>query len=286
MARIVVIGSVGLDEVIHLRTALRADAHLEGRRAAPRLGGGGANVAVPLARAGHLVQIVAPVGDDAASDQVVAALEAVGVDIGAVVRVPGGPTDAVVLVDPTGERTVVNVHRALEPQPPSRVLDLPADGVLVRDRSRDLAPVLEALCERRLVVAHVPPADPGDRPAHVLVGSRADLGDAFERAPWEAGRRIAGERLEWMVVTRGADGAVAYGREGVVTVPAPPATPVDVTGAGDAFLAGLMHALLSGHRMPTALAVACAWGTEATLWPTSVLPEEAVRRLVAASAVR
>jgi sugar/nucleoside kinase (ribokinase family) len=55
---------------------------------------------------------------------------------------------------------------------------------------------------------------------------------------------------------------------------------VDTTGAGDAFAAGLIHALVGGQPMAEALAVAVRFGTEATLWASSGLPAAAVRRLL------
>jgi sugar/nucleoside kinase (ribokinase family) len=55
---------------------------------------------------------------------------------------------------------------------------------------------------------------------------------------------------------------------------------VDTTGAGDAFAAGLLHALLSEAPMRDALALAVRFGSEATRWPRSGLPAEAVHQLL------
>ena len=56
--------------------------------------------------------------------------------------------------------------------------------------------------------------------------------------------------------------------------------PVDTTGAGDAFAAGLIHALVSGQPLSEALILAVRFGTEATLWDSSYLPKPAVARLL------
>ena len=69
-----------------------------------------------------------------------------------------------------------------------------------------------------------------------------------------------------MIVTRGAAGADAWHADGKLHQPALPARPVDSTGAGDAFAAGLAHALARGAAMPRALSVAAAWGAAATGW--------------------
>ena len=97
--------------------------------------------------------------------------------------------------------------------------------------------------------------------------------------PFEAGRRVAGNALEWVIITRGENGATAYALDDCLSVPAPKIKATDTTGAGDAFAAGLIHALVSGADMNQALATACAWGAEATRWESSMLPVEAVKNL-------
>jgi sugar/nucleoside kinase (ribokinase family) len=90
---------------------------------------------------------------------------------------------------------------------------------------------------------------------------------------------VAGELLQWVVITDGAAGARAYARDESLAAPAPVVQPVDTTGAGDAFAAGLLHALVGGRPMAEALTVAVCFGAEAILWETSALPAMAVRRL-------
>jgi sugar/nucleoside kinase (ribokinase family) len=98
--------------------------------------------------------------------------------------------------------------------------------------------------------------------------------------PLALGRTVAGGLLRWIVVTAGAAGARASSEAEVLDAPAQTAHTVDTTGAGDAFAAGLLHALVSGAPMRDALALAVRFGTEATRWPTSGLPAQAVRRLL------
>ena len=73
-------------------------------------------------------------------------------------------------------------------------------------------------------------------------------------------RSVSGERLEWVVVTRGRAGADAYAASSEVHVDAVPADQIDATGAGDAFTVGLLHGLLQGDDMVTALHAGAAWG--------------------------
>jgi sugar/nucleoside kinase (ribokinase family) len=59
-----------------------------------------------------------------------------------------------------------------------------------------------------------------------------------------------------VVVTLGEDGALARTGDRVVRVPAVPADAVDVTGAGDAFVAGLVAGLVAGGDLEDALTAA------------------------------
>lgn len=277
MARIVVVGSAAQDDVVWLKQPLREGHHLDARQRKLRLGGGGVNTAIPLRHAGHQVSLVAPVGADPVGEWLLAKVQAAGIDAAAIQRVPGESTRSLVLLDPLGERTIVNLHRCSESGPPVRLRTLEADAIYVRSRDLDLA---ELLAERAstLVVAHVPPLAAGSRPAAVLVGSESDLPDEFLERPWAHGLAIAGDALRWVVVTRGEHGAQAWSSEGCLSVAAPRVQVVDTTGAGDVFAAGLVHALALGRAMPEALQTAVAWGT-ATVTCLGVPGEEAIRGL-------
>ena len=279
MARIVVVGSIAQDDVVTLRQPLSPGHHLDAASRRLRLGGGGANTAIPLRHAGHAVSLVAPVGADDVAEWLLARLQSAGVDTAAIARVPGGSTRSLVLVDPAGERTIVNLHRCRETAPPARLAALEADAVYVRSRDRDLRDLLEGVAGRSLVVAHVPPLEPGSRPAHVLVGSESDLPPSFLADPWAAGRAIAGDGLRLVVVTRGGEGASAFSPRERVDVPAPRVAVVDSTAAGDVFAAGLVHALVLGRETRAALEAAVAWGAAAVACP-GVPSKEAIEGLL------
>lgn len=280
MARIVVIGSIARDDVIHLTEPLRAGGHLNGVPTHARLGGGGANTAVALAAAGHQVTLLAAIGRDAVGEALLAELAAASVITTALAHLDQPTTCSYVLVDPLGERTVINVARCEEAAPPQRLLDLPADVVYVRSRRLDLAPLLAAKANDSLIIAHAPPIEPGMRPAHVVVASLSDLTADQGESRAVLGKTVSNGLARWIVLTAGGAGAHAYGTTEALAAPAQRVRPIDTTGAGDAFAAGLIHALLEHRPMAEALTLAVRFGTEATLWPTSGLPAAAVHRLL------
>jgi len=279
MARILLIGSVAEDQIIHLRSPMREGAHLDGIEQGKRLGGGAANTGTALAHAGHRVMPVSPIGNDATGRWLREQLETNDLDLSQVSNIEGRSTRSIIMLDAEGERTIVNLTRAREPDAPSRILEVEADCLFVRSSAPDLAPLMQQMASRCRVVAHMPPCEPGSRPAQILVASESDLTAEQLRQPFALGREVAGDLLEWVVITQGAKGATAYGVNEQIQVSAPSVEAVDTTGAGDAFAAGLVHALVNGKSMQEALETGCAWGAEATQWKSSSMPTEAVRRL-------
>ncbi len=107
-----------------------------------------------------------------------------------------------------------------------------------------------------------------DADLRALAGRGSASGDRAlqkARARDDAGLRWLGRHAPnatWLV-TRGAGVASAIGEHGEVHVPALAGPCVDATGAGDAFLAGVMTALVAANAMPDAGA-ASAWTDPAT----------------------
>jgi ribokinase len=281
MAKIVVLGSIARDDVIQMQERVREGKHLQGSPPLARLGGGGANTAIALAHAGHEVSLVAAVGTDSLAEELLAEVSRHGVDIGPVTRVTGASTHSLVLLSPDGERTIVNLTRARESRPPRRLLDLEADCVYVRAHGQDLGELLRAKSKLCPVIAQMQSMEAGPLPVQVLVGSHADLDEGIRADPLAAGRRLAGERLQWVVVTRGGEGAEAFGTDGRrLCATAPDVAVLDTTGAGDSFAAGLAHALALGMDMPQALPLAVLWGAAKVSRMGSFLDRGAVREVL------
>ncbi|AEJ42853.1 1-phosphofructokinase [Alicyclobacillus acidocaldarius subsp. acidocaldarius Tc-4-1] len=75
-----------------------------------------------------------------------------------------------------------------------------------------------------------------------------------------------------VVVSLGADGAIAVTQEGVWRARVPSVKVVSPVGAGDSLVAGMVHALSSGRSVPEALAFASAAATCKVALPPGVFP--------------
>ena len=80
----------------------------------------------------------------------------------------------------------------------------------------------------------------------------------------ETAARALADKGDVVVVKDGANGALAAVGRDVMRAPAPDLRPVDTTGAGDAFDAGLVAGLLGGRELEGALKVANVTGALAT----------------------
>ncbi len=274
---ILVLGSVAWDEVVRLDTPLAVGGHNQGRWEGCRIGGGAANTAMALARVGDRARLVSAVGRDPSGRALLGDLAAQGLDVSAVGE-GTETTRSLLLLDPQGERTIVNLARA-KVRWPGDLADWAADACYVRAADPALGAVLARLAERMPVVAHIPPVEEGLRPVPILVGSVSDLTAEQRAHPFALGERVAGERLEWVVITRGAEGAVAYGRDGTIECPARRVRVVDGTGAGDVFAAGLVYGLARGWPMAHVLEVAVSWGTASVTYVGTIPPEHFPRPL-------
>jgi sugar/nucleoside kinase (ribokinase family) len=246
-----------------------------------RVGGAGANAALAFAETGMAVRLMGCVGADQLGrwmrDQIVAA----GLADELVVS-GDGPTGLTVALE-SDERdrtflTYLGVNATWGPQSiPADALR--TDNLLLCDYF--VAPALQGEAARGLLAtarSHGARTffdtawDPGGFGVETRAHVRALLADVDVFLPNEAearalsggppdtpaaARTLQSDSGGWVVVKLGARGCLAAGPGGaLLSAAAPAVTAADTTGAGDAFNAGLVHALSDGAEWPDALAAA------------------------------
>jgi sulfofructose kinase len=262
VAEVVVFGVVAADVVLHVPRIPAPGSQVNAEALGWRIGGSSANVACGLSTAGHHVRLVGPIGTDAMGDHLVAELEHYGVDTEYCFRADAASPRTLILLDDTGERTIIAVDSGAEPSSflPERGPDLrSADCVYIEGYTRYPAGTA-AGAESALLVTSPPVPGATTWPATVVIGSETQYSDVTPAGMFQAVRSVSGERLKWVVLTRGTEGADAYAASSDVHVDAVAADQIDATGAGDAFTVGLLHELLQGDDMVTALQAGAAWG--------------------------
>ena len=92
---------------------------------------------------------------------------------------------------------------------------------------------------RELVAGHV----------DILFANETEICSLYEANEFEDAATAVQRDVALAVLTRGADGSNILTPENRIEVDAAPATPVDTTGAGDAYAAGFLAALTSGRTL-------------------------------------
>ncbi|MGW8731766.1 ribokinase [Streptomyces sp. NPDC055808] len=275
---LLIVGSANADLVVGVDRRPAAGETVLGSDLAVHPGGKGANQAVAAARLGARTALLAKVGDDEHGRLLRGSLRAAGVDTDGVL-VDQTPTGvALIVVDPSGDNSIVvspGANARLAPE------DIRAAGALFAS-----APVVSVQLEIPLAtVAEVArclapgarlvlnPSPPAPLPDAVLAAcdplivneheARFMLGDSAGETPedWAPALLALGPRS--VVVTLGAAGALVAGPDGTRRVPSPRVDPVDTTGAGDAFTAALAWRLGRGENLSQAAAYASRVGAAA-----------------------
>ncbi|AQZ68595.1 Ribokinase [[Actinomadura] parvosata subsp. kistnae] len=253
-----IIGPIAWDLALYVDHLPGSGHFVQAGESAERPGGTGANVATALSRAGARVHMVGYVGSDAAGQRMTTTLTAAGVDVEHVQVLQGRTSSVVLLIEPDGERTIVGIHPDL-----LHDVTIPATAVAPGDivyfaAWRDVfTPAAQAMAAAGALVTGVPP---GTVPAmRYVIGSRNDFAVIPEGT-------VA-------IVTDGANGVTVHSEDGTHHFPALPTNAMDVTGAGDAFAAGLLWEIGREKSLVEGVQLGLAWAA-ATVQVKSSVPAD------------
>ncbi len=273
--RVVVVGSVNVDLVMHLPELPAAGQTVLGGALTRHQGGKGANQAVAAARAGARVHFVGAVGADDGHDSV-AALQADGIDVAAIRRVDAPTGHAFVLVSERGENQIAVASGANDLVTADQVTAaltalrlVPADVVVLSFELPAAALRAAVAAARpagsRLVVNPGPVrprfddllegaiATPNTGELAALTGRHC--GDAGADAGADddlraAAAALAGQTGAPVIVTLGPHGALLADQTEALHVPGRRVQVLDTTGAGDTFTGVLAASLAAATPLP------------------------------------
>lgn len=299
--RVVVVGQVARDLVLSIDGVPEEGGSAPVRERRELLGGKGANQGVACRQLGARVELIGVVGEDAAGREVLEQAGDDGMGVGGVVRRAGAQTALLLdLVGPVGVRRLIeDVGEGVLLGPAdveaSREILESADAVLVQLQQPGPAVIaaLDACAEDALVVADGAPQDEAIR-RRVLDRAdfvRADSAEAEALVGWKpdgvqeavrAASELLAEGPRVVALSVAGKGDVVAWSGGHVVLPLLGEEPVDTTGAGDSFVAGLAMALLAGETAELAAWWAAAAAADVVRRPGG-RPELEAGRLRAAA---
>jgi ribokinase len=241
------------------------------------VGGKGANQAMAAARDGADTRFVGCVGDDGFGATARAALVDAGIDVSGLWTTSGTTGLAAVWVDPEGRNQIAvasGANGALKADALSEEALQPGTHLVLQMETP--AAEVEAVigkAHRRgaKVILNLAPALPLPLPALRAVDivvlneqESAALCAVLGREPAAAEARLArlaGELGNTIIITLGAEGAIAQRGATRWRVPALPVAAVDTTGAGDCFVGVLAAGVMRGLPIPQAMRRAAIAGS-------------------------
>jgi sugar/nucleoside kinase (ribokinase family) len=216
-------------------------------------------VAAAAVRTGGAARFVGQLGDDALAHRLLRGLATTGVEV--VARQSGRTGSIVVLVDSTGERTMLTDRAAaaeLAAVDPAwldgvDVLHLPTYS-LFKERLAKTSRALAAMARERGIPVTIDPSSSALLEQYGIDRFKALLADLRPAILFPNGDEAALldrdgplEGVALIVEKHGRDPVRLITSDGITEVPVPPVTGVvDTTGAGDAFAAGFLVAWTAG----------------------------------------
>ena len=264
-------GTIGMDIILQVPHWPSADVSTHAVTSVETMGGKAANTATHLAAWGYRVALSGTIiGDDTMGNRAIAELEKIdGIDAGFIERKPGLKSMyCVIFVRPDGERAIVAVHtEGIIASPPTHEMITSA-----RVLTLDLYGGDERVEAARLAHQHGIPVIVGDVRSFdhavlphttIAIASQAELRQSYPGlGAVECGRRLVEAGAQAAVLTDGPGEIMVLDMDGPVARFRPPqVTPVDTTGAGDAFRAGVVFGWLKGFSTVRSAMVGAAAGS-------------------------
>ncbi|MFT3688433.1 ribokinase [Paenirhodobacter sp.] len=277
--RIAVVGSNMVDLVTYITRMPAPGETVEAPEFEIGFGGKGANQAVAAAKLGSAVGMVTKVGSDIFGDNTLKNLADHGIDTRHAVKVAGRSSGvAPIFVDPSGENSILIVKGANADLSPADV-DAAAEMLRAADlilMQMEIPPETVAHTVRRAAEWGVRTIlNPAPATADLRVDDLRDLSflvpnetelallsglpTGTEAEIEAAARSLIARGIGTVIVTLGGRGARLVTRERVVPIAPVRVTPVDTTGAGDAFIGSFAHFLAATGDVEGALGCAARY---------------------------
>ena len=261
--RVWIIGPVAIDRVAYVQSLPTLGSFTRPLRTVERIGGSSGNIALALAETGVETGFISYIGDDANGETIRQRFIKSRIKHLHLKRVLGESNSALVMIDSSGDRTIVALTESHLDKISIEGINFEKDDIVVFSLWRQffinhLKAIQSLGCTT--VVGLEALNDPHVSGADFAIGSEAELGGA------EPSRHLG--RFPTIVITRGAAGIDQYQSSGMVHQAAVTSQVRDTTGAGDSFLAGFLSIYAQGDEE---LAAAMSYGAR---WAAATIAHE------------
>ena len=280
MAKIIVVGSLNMDLVAHTPRIPTPGETVLGSDFGTFSGGKGANQAVAAARQGAEVAFIGRVGSDAFGQQLLAGLQAEGIDTRHIGRDENAPSGvALITLDANGQNTILVASGANLLLKPAHLraaegifagadilllqLEIPLETVMAaaqQAKTHGLKVILNPAPAQSLpedLLSLVDVLIPNESETALLTGLPVDTVARVEAAAQKLLEHGAG----CVIITLGERGALLVSAgQPAAPIPSFAVKVVDTTAAGDSFVGALAVALASGSSLMVAVQRGCAAG--------------------------
>lgn len=274
MKRVVVVGSLNMDEVVNVREMPQKGETILGLGISKAPGGKGANQAYAIGKLGGQVSMIGAVGKDENGITLKKNLQSVGVNTDSVLELESVPTGlAVITVDEAAENSIIviqganaklttkDIDASREVLSQSDVvvmqLEIPMEVVeytakLASEMGKtvilDPAPAVPNLSERLLACVDV------IKPNETELATLTNMPVTNYQEAEAAARSLIQRGVSRVIVTMGDKGSMLVAASEVKVFPGEKVNAVDTTAAGDSFTAAFVVAITSGKTYEEAIA--------------------------------
>lgn len=256
--RVWIIGPVAIDRVIYVDQLPLPGSFTRPSRIVERIGGSSGNVALALAESGVETGFISYIGEDEDGRRIERAFSESKISHLHLQKILGESNHALVMVDRSGERTIVALSDSHLAEISVEQIEYRSDDIVVFSLWRPF--FLEHFNRIKnfgctMVVGLEALNDSGLSGADFAIGSEAELGGAIPS------QHLG--RFSTIVVTRGAAGVDRYCSGDDEHFDSQARVILDATGAGDSFLAGFLSKIaLNEGDLRSAIEYGTRWAAD------------------------
>ena len=264
--RIWIVGPIAWDTVLYVNNLPNIGGFTHAKEHQERPGGQALNIAVALTQSGFETGIFGYVGNDEYGKKLIEFAKE-NIPQVELKELPHPTPHVVVLVDANGERTMVGMEQSYFGEISINMSMIKSEDIVVwpiwRTAFADDLKAAKAKGCRTIVGLG---ALNSELTADIAIGSAWELPTDFDYL-----RKI--ENFDRIIATNNNQGATEYSRTGINQASVENGRVVDTTGAGDAFICGIIKGLVENKSKEESLKIAGAWAAHAVASKSSIPPK-------------